>query len=182
MVAANEVLMNMGTGNEVAEFITSIGWAAAVCLILGIALVIVEMFTPGLTAPGVIGLVLIILAVVLTANSLTEGLLMMLGVFVILSIALFFVLRSASKGLLSKSPIIKKETEDKYLSVDDMNFFVGKEGEAITILRPAGTCDFSGVRLDVVTEGSFIQKGTKVKVIRVEGRRIVVAPITLENN
>ena len=170
----------MDAWNEILNYITAIGWGAAVCLILGIALVVVEMFTPGLTAPGIIGFVLIILGVILTADTFLEGLILMLVVIAILSIALFFVLRSASKGIISRSPLIKKETEGEYLSVDDMKFFVGKEGEAITILRPAGTCDFSGVRLDVVTEGSFIQKGTKVKVIRVEGRRIVVAPVALD--
>ena len=180
MGAGNVILLNMAAGNDVSAFIASIGWAAAVCLLLGIALVIVEMFTPGFTVPGVVGFILIVVAIIITADSFLEGLIMILGVFVILSIALFFVLRSASKGMLSKSPIIKKETESEYLSVDDMKFFVGKEGEALTILRPAGTCDFNGVRLDVVTEGSFIQKGTKVKVVRVEGRRIVVAPITLD--
>jgi membrane-bound ClpP family serine protease len=172
----------MEAGNEILISILgfSISWPAAICFIIGIALVIVEMFTPGLTAPGIIGFVLIILGVVLTANTFLEGLIMILAVIAILSIALFFVLRSASKGIISKSPLIKKDDESEYLSVDDMKFFVGKEGEAITILRPAGTCDFSGVRLDVVTEGSFIQKGTKVKVIRVEGRRIVVAPVALD--
>ena len=170
----------MEAWNEILTYISAIGWAAAVCFILGIALVIVEMFTPGLTAPGIVGFVLIVLGVVLTANTFLEGLILMLVVIAILSIALIFVLRSASKGIISKSPLIKKETEGEYLSVDDMKFFVGKEGEAITILRPAGTCDFNGVRLDVVTEGSFIQKGTKVKVIRVEGRRIVVAPVALD--
>lgn len=170
----------MEAWNEILTYITAIGWGAAICFVLGIALVIVEMFTPGLTAPGAVGFLLIIVGVILTANSFIEGLILVLVVIAILSIALFFVLRSASKGMLSKSPLIKKETEREYLSVDDMKFFVGKEGDALTILRPAGTCDFSGVRLDVVTEGSFVKKGTKVKIIRVEGRRIVVAPIALD--
>ncbi len=170
----------MEAGNEILLYIQGIGWAAAVCLIVGIALVIIEMFTPGLTFPGILGFVLILAAIIFTAKTFLEGLLLLLGVIAILSIALFFVLRSASKGFLSRSPIIKKETEEEYLSVDDMKFFIGKEGEALTILRPAGTADFSGVRLDVVTEGSFIKQGTKVKVIRVEGRRIIVAPITLD--
>jgi len=170
----------MEAWNEILTYITAIGWGAAICFVLGIALVIVEMFTPGLTAPGAVGFLLIIVGVILTANSFIEGLILVLVVIAILSIALFFVLRSASKGMLSKSPLIKKETEREYLSVDDMKFFVGKEGDALTILRPAGTCDFSGVRLVVVTEGSFVKKGTKVKIIRVEGRRIVVAPIALD--
>ena len=52
------------------------------------------------------------------------------------------MLRSASKGIISKSPLIKKDDESEYLSVDDMKFFVGKEGEAITILRPAAHAIF----------------------------------------
>ena len=47
---------------------------------------------------------------------------------------------------------------------------------ATTVLRPAGTADFEGVKLDVVTEGEFIEKGRPLEVIRVEGRRIVVRP------
>jgi membrane-bound ClpP family serine protease len=174
----------MDAGNEVLTNILgiAISWPAAICFVIGIALIIIEMFTPGLTAPGIVGFILIIIAIILTADGFAQGLLLLLGVIAILSIALFFVLRSASKGVLSRSPIIKKETEEEYLSVDDMKFFVGKEGEALTILRPAGTADFNGVRLDVVTEGSFIKQGTKVKVIRVEGRRIIVAPLALENN
>ncbi|MCK5128233.1 MAG: hypothetical protein KAQ68_00160 [Clostridiales bacterium] len=171
----------MEAWNEILTYITAIGWGAAVCFVLGIALVIVEMFTPGLTAPGVTGFILLIVGIVLTADTFLEALILILVIMALLSIILFFILRSASKGKLNRSPIIKKDTESDYISVDDMKFFVGKEGVALTVLRPAGTCDFNGVRLDVVTEGSFIQKGTKVKVIRVEGRKILVAPSTLDN-
>lgn len=167
--------------NEVLTYIGTIGWGAAVCLVLGIVLVIIEMFTPGFTAPGVTGLILILVGIILTANTFLEALILLLVILALLSVALFVVLRSASKGALNRTQIIKKDNERDYVSVDDMNFFVGKEGVALTVLRPAGTCDFNGVRLDVVTEGFFVEKGTKVKVIRVEGRRILVAPLTLDN-
>ncbi len=167
---------------EITLFIGAIGWGAAICFILGIALVIVEMFVPGLGAPGIAGIILIIVGIVLTAKTFPQALILILVIMVILSLALFLVLRSASKGAINRSHIIKKDTESEYVSVDDMKFFVGKKGQAITVLRPAGTGDFNGVRLDVVTEGSFIQKGTEIKVIRVEGRRIIVEPITLDKN
>ena len=96
------------------------------------------------------------------------------------TVALVIALRSATKGVLSKTPLVLKNresSEEGYLSVEDMEFFVGKAGTSLTALRPAGSCDFDGVRLDVVTEGSFIEKDTEVKILRVEGRRIVVAPI-----
>jgi len=48
---------------------------------------------------------------------------------------------------------------------------------ATTVLRPSGIVNFDGIKLDVVSEGEFIQPGSKVKIIKVEGRRIVVKKI-----
>ena len=56
----------------------------------------------------------------------------------------------------------------------DNSSYLGKEGVALTPLRPAGTIDIDGDRVDVVTEGDFLATGTKVKVIGLDGTRIVV--------
>lgn len=173
--------MNIMTAfEEILLFFETMGWAAGVCLVLGIALVIVEMFTPGFTAPGVTGIILILFGIVLTAETFVQGLIIFLVIMALLSVILVIVMRSATKGAIYKSPLVlkNKESEDEgYISADDMEFFVGKEGSSLTMLRPAGTCDFDGVRLDVVTEGNFIEKGCKVKIMKVEGRRIVVSRI-----
>jgi len=47
-------------------------------------------------------------------------------------------------------------------------------------LRPAGTIKLNGERVDAVSEGSFINKGQKVKVISVSGSRVVVRKISEE--
>ena len=53
----------------------------------------------------------------------------------------------------------------------------GEEAVADTDLRPAGKV-VSGERiLDVVSTGAFVPRGTRVRVVRVEGARIVVEPI-----
>jgi membrane-bound serine protease (ClpP class) len=52
--------------------------------------------------------------------------------------------------------------------------WLGKSGTAHTPLRPAGIADFAGERVDVVSDGEFIDAGTPVAVIRVDGNRIVV--------
>ena len=57
---------------------------------------------------------------------------------------------------------------------DDMKVLLGKSGQTRSVLRPAGIADFDGVRLDVVTEGEFIEAGEPVTITRVEGGRIVV--------
>jgi membrane-bound serine protease (ClpP class) len=51
---------------------------------------------------------------------------------------------------------------------------VGQQGSALTALRPAGTAEIGGERLDVVTEGEFIPAGTAVVVTRSDGYRHVV--------
>ena len=53
---------------------------------------------------------------------------------------------------------------------------MGKQGRTTSVLRPAGIGDFDGVRLNVVTEGGFIEQGTRIEIVRVEGGRIVVRP------
>ncbi|NLA84656.1 MAG: hypothetical protein GX854_09090 [Clostridiales bacterium] len=48
------------------------------------------------------------------------------------------------------------------------------EGIALTGMRPTGTGEFQGRKLDVITDGEFIPKGAPIKIAYVEGFRIVV--------
>ena len=54
---------------------------------------------------------------------------------------------------------------------------VGHEGRTRSVLRPSGIGDFDGVRLNVVTEGEFIENGVAIRIARVEGGKIVVKAI-----
>ncbi|OGS68994.1 MAG: hypothetical protein A2Y96_00655 [Firmicutes bacterium RBG_13_65_8] len=57
----------------------------------------------------------------------------------------------------------------------DHSDLVGQTGEATTMLRPAGTAKIKGKLVDVVTEGIFVPSGTRIRVVTVEGPRVVVA-------
>lgn len=50
----------------------------------------------------------------------------------------------------------------------------GAPGEALTYLRPSGVARIEGRRFDVLTEGEFLEKGTAIEVVRIEGTRIFV--------
>ncbi len=50
-------------------------------------------------------------------------------------------------------------------------------GPALTQLRPSGVALINGQRVDVVTEGGLIERGAAVKVVTVEGARIVVREV-----
>ena len=59
----------------------------------------------------------------------------------------------------------------------DHSQLLNQVGEAFTDLRPSGKANIQEQRVDVVTEGVFLEKGNSVKVIAIEGQRIVVRKI-----
>ena len=153
-----------------------------VCLVVGLGLVVLEAFMPGFGLPGIAGVILHVVAVVFTW--INHGPVAALGMTVILlsiiAIAISISLRSAANGKLSRSRIVLNEKESNeagYRSSEDMQVFLGKEGVTTTVLRPTGMAEFDGVKLNVVSDGEFIQPGNKVQIARVEGSRIVVRTI-----
>lgn len=153
-----------------------------ICFLLGMGFLILEAFMPGFGAPGITGVVLEVITLVLTWNAhgpmATLGLLLI--VLATLAIAVSTSLRSLSKGKLSKSKIILHETESNeagYRTSEDLEVFVGREGTTSSVLRPTGIADFDGVRLNVSSEGDFVQPGTRVRIVSVEGHKILVRTI-----
>ena len=76
----------------------------------------------------------------------------------------------AGRALVLKDTLAKPE--------ENFEALVGIEGVAVTPLRPAGMAELAGRRVDVVTDGVFVEKGRAVRVVAVEGARVVVAPIS----
>lgn len=159
---------------------SGLGWIGLICLMAGLVCVIIEMFHPGFGAPGILGSILLLVGVILYAKTLIQGLIMIIIIIAILGVALTIVLQSASKGHLAKHLVLHDSLDESegFSNLGDLEYFVGSEGVSLTVLRPAGTADFNGVKLDVVSEGDFISKDTAVKIIKVEGHRIVVKQIS----
>lgn len=165
------------------SFIANISLVASLCFIIGFILVIVEMFHPGFGFPGISGAILLITGVCLTAQNLIELLIMLIIIIALLCGALTVVLKSATKGRLSKILVLHEfqKKESGYIGNDDLKYFLDREGTSTTMLRPSGTGDFQGIKLDVVSEGEFINKDSRIKIIEVQGRRIVVREMKKNN-
>lgn len=54
---------------------------------------------------------------------------------------------------------------------------IGREGSVVTMLRPSGTAEFDGRRVSVVSSGEVVAVGARVRVVLIEGTRIVVEEI-----
>lgn len=160
------------------------GWEEVILLGLGVIAIGLEVFVlPGFGIAGVLGALFLGVAVVLamlgsapTGAEMT-GALAVLGVALVITGAVFFAwLRHLPNsrrfsGLLLKDSVGGAEG---YVSAAVRADLMGVEGVALTDLRPSGTADFNGERLDVVTEGEFLKAGAAVAVIRSEGFRHVV--------
>ena len=153
---------------------------SAVCVLLGMILIIVEVFLPGFGLPGIGGIVLVGAGVVMVGmhfGSLTAvGTLLV--IIAVLAVLVSWVLRQASRGGGKRSDLFLQERDDLRTQQEDMKVLVGKSGTTTSVLRPAGIGDFDGVRLNVVTEGSFIEKDMPIEIVRVDGSRIVVRPVS----
>jgi len=63
---------------------------------------------------------------------------------------------------------------DAVPDTDRLAELLGKTGVVKTPLRPVGTCDFSGRRLECVAESGYVEAGKQVEVIRVQGTQLTV--------
>ncbi|NMA33945.1 MAG: hypothetical protein GX940_05270 [Clostridiaceae bacterium] len=161
---------------EFAEIFSGYNWIPLLCIAAGIIFIIIEMLQPGFGAPGIIGVILLAAGIILYSKTVLQALIMIAVVLAVLGAALALVLQSASKGRLGKHIVLDSTVDDdvKFSAFDDLSYLVGSEGKTLTVLRPSGSADFNGVRLDVVSEGEYIPKGTTVYVDKIEGNRIVV--------
>ncbi|MEH7414084.1 NfeD family protein [Neobacillus drentensis] len=155
------------------------GFGTLLLFVSGILLIFLEFFLPGAIA-GTLGVAALILSLFLAGqNALQMGVSILIAIAV--SIFIFFLMiKTFGKKLVLFNKMILTETarkEDGYVSNINRTDLLGLEGHALTILRPAGTIVINNERVDAVSEGDFIEKNTKVKVIKVEGARIVVREV-----
>ena len=143
-----------------------------VCLVVGVVMLIIEMLTPGLGIAGGVGLLSLIAVVVMqfSHGSKTVALVLVAVVLVLIIAALLWFIRSFSKGRLSKSFLVQRESinaSSSNAASQEAGALNGKTGVAITTLRPSGIAEFDGQRVNVVTAGEFIEAGKPVKIAAV---------------
>ena len=144
-------------------------------LILGAILLFLETLLPGMIA-GLIGFICLMAAVILGYRDFgyQTGSLILAGVLVGLLIGTWCWLKFFPGSRVAKTFISQGSVGE--LGVDKPELLNGT-GVALTQLRPSGTASINGQRVDVVTEGGLIERGTAVKVVAVEGARIVVREV-----
>jgi membrane-bound serine protease (ClpP class) len=144
-------------------------------LILGALLLFLETLLPGLVA-GIIGLICLMAAVYLGYRdfSYQTGSLILVVVLVGLVVGAWSWLKFFPESRMARKFISRGAVGELGVEKPEL---LNSTGEALTRLRPSGVARINGQRLDVVTEGGMIERGAQVKVVAIEGSRIVVREV-----
>ena len=167
------------------------GWEAVIAFAIGLLLVLGELFLhPGTMIPGLIGVLLMIGSLVWamvdhwpgtpampSADELQRPMLnlviALLGGGVLMAVLARFL---PSTSIYRRLVLATSSASGPAITVPVVNLelHIGDTGVAATTLRPSGKATFGDDAHDVVTGGDFIIQGTKVRVVSVDGMRVVV--------
>jgi membrane-bound serine protease (ClpP class) len=157
-----------------------------VIFIIGVVLLLVELFViPGFGIFGILGIICVIGSLFMglisdwptvDSSMINSAVIQLAVTFIATAILFYFIAKFLPKTNIFNSLVLKSEILEKsgYTTEENVKEYIGKEGKALTDLRPSGTVDIEGNRVDVVTEGGFIKIGSKVVVIKEEGSKVVV--------
>jgi len=175
-------------------FVGLAGWLEVLLILLGLVLIALEIFVfPGFGIAGISGIIMLASGIVLAfIPIMSEGFKWQPWSFVRLQTGMLVFVCGMAGSLLAFAVVVKylpkipamkgiileaeEDSQAGYVSTKAAKYpvEVGSRGVALTKLRPAGTAEFEGKRIDVVTQGDFIEAGSQVEVCKIEGARIVV--------
>lgn len=155
------------------------GLETVILFIVGLILVFAEFFVPG-GIIGFIGFGAILLSFFIATDDIGYmAFSLVVALLVAITAAIIFVKVFGKRMNIFKKLILRDSTntESGYVSNRNRLELIGKTGIALTSMRPSGTALIDDERIDAVTEGTYIMKDQKVKIVKVEGSRVVVREI-----
>jgi membrane-bound serine protease (ClpP class) len=155
------------------------GLETVILFIVGLILVFAEFFVPG-GIIGFIGFGAILLSFFIAADDVGYMAFSLVVAFLVAILATIIFVKVFGKRMNIFRKLILRDstnTESGYVSNRNRLELIGKTGIALTSMRPSGTALIDGERIDAVTEGTYIKKDQKIKIVKVEGSRVVVREI-----
>lgn len=159
---------------------TPLTWAI-VLLLLGLGLVLLEVFVPSGGVIGVLAVLAVMGSVVMAfyAGPMT-GMTFLLLSLVAMPAAFAFAVKVWPDTPLGRRILIKVPTSEEVLPDDPerrlLQELVGKVGRAKSLMLPSGAAEIAGRTVDAISEGVTIEPGTLIRVVEVRGKRVVVRP------
>jgi membrane-bound ClpP family serine protease len=144
-------------------------------LVLGVVLIFLEIFViPGTTFFGIAGGVLLVAGIFGTYKYYGDN---WGHISIVASVGVFFVLFVLGRKLLSKDKVTLSEAIDGKVNELEFEFSVGDKGKSITEIRPSGKAHFNEHKVEVFSNGAYIEKGVELEIVKISGNKIIVKPL-----
>lgn len=152
--------------------------SAVLLLLLGFGLVVAEIFFPSFGVLSILAVASFLGALALSwQQSGTLFVVVLVAILLGLPGAIWLAFRMFPRTPLGSRMLQGGATwkpEERAAVDQGAGRFVGRQGRAVSPLRPAGIAEFDGERVDVVTRGEHVEPGTPVRALRFVGNRLVV--------
>lgn len=157
-----------------------------ILFIVGIGLLILEIFViPGFGIAGIAGILFMMGGLYLSllgsleqleSSDFTAAAGYLSISFIITFLGVVILIKLLPKtSIWSRISLNESQVKNKgYIASRDYSKYIGKKGIALSALRPAGVGQFGKERLDIVSEGEFIDKDTDIVISQVDGYRLIV--------
>jgi membrane-bound ClpP family serine protease len=154
-------------------------YLAIALFILGLSLLVMELLMPGFGIPGIIGIISLIGSVMLTILvSPIYGIYIAIGIIGVVMLVCIILRRWMINKQIYNKIILDDVGKVEKPEYEDLDYFLGKEGVTLTPLKPCGTVDFKGVRIETFSVGPYIAANQKVKVVEIANQKIIVEQLT----
>ena len=157
------------------------GFETIILFVFGLLLLLAEIFfIPGFGLAGISGIAAILASIFLTFGNIVQATYSILIALSISVIGFFLLIKYIPSTRTWRKFVLSTEQKKELgytVETKDLKRLTGKKGIAITPLRPSGIAEVDGKKLNVLTRGEYINSNTKIKILSVEGNKIVVEAI-----
>ena len=158
---------------------------STIIYVLAIIFLVIEAFIPGFGFFGISGIAGVLGAIitkVVVGESLTRILLELIIALIVIIALLVWMIISARKGLISKSPLMSQGSSiPSFYDDSDLKIFIEQKGETVTTCKPIGKIRLDDEIYDAQSLDGFLDIGTKIKVVSVKDNTLKIEKIK-ENN
>ncbi|MDP2897151.1 MAG: NfeD family protein [bacterium] len=143
---------------------------------LGLLCIFAEVFLPG-GVLGVLGWLLIGTSFVGAYHiwRLSGPFVLFVACIVGAGVALYVIaIKLMPKTAVGKMLFLQNTQKGYDVSISGQRELIGKEGIALSFLRPSGIAEIDGKRVNVIAEGEFIERDTWIRVSELKDNQLVV--------
>lgn len=185
VLTLNGILATLGISSLLVFFLSHIAegnvpWWIILVFFVGLVLLCIEVFvTPGWGVMGIMGLIFMFASVFVAMGDPNKAAIATLTAMAITGAIFYWALKKLPHSSIWKRLALEstQSSAGGYNAVDTRNDMEGAVGTAVTDLKPGGVALLNDERLDVISRGEYIKKDSPIRVIKIDGMKIVVEPI-----